>query len=139
MLLTLRWLLFIPAALSASIVAYFAFALLSYVVRTFNIVSQESVIDLLLAIIGGNFVAAVAGVFAGTLTAPKGRTYVAVVLASLSVSFAIVVAVMVFLDPNLVSQSVFEVTVGSIAWVVGASLGAYGIIDALGEDNRSTN
>ena len=135
----LRWLLFMPAAVAASIAAFFAFALLSYIVRVFNIVPQDSIIDLLLAIAGANFVAAAAGVCAGTFAAPKGQKYVAIILATLSASFAAAMAVLVFLNPENFSSSLFEATVGALAWVVGASLGAYGVIGALAEDDRCTN
>lgn len=138
-MLLFRWLIFIPSAVAASIAAYVVFGLVSYVVRIVNIVPQESVIDLILVVIGANFVAAAAGVLAGSFTAPKARNVIAILLAALSISFAIFMAVLAFLNPESISQSLFEVTLGSLAWIFGASSGAYGVLSALREGDSFTN
>jgi len=115
------------------------FSLISYLVRTFNIVPQESVIDQLLAIVGTNFAAAAAGVVIGSLTAPSRRQYIAIILACCSAAFAIAMVVAVFLYPSQLSQSLFHAGIGSAAWVVGAIVGAKVFIEALGEQRRVTN
>ena len=134
----LRWVLVLPAFIAASVGGYVILGFVVHLVRTVNIVSQNTFVDVLLAVVGVNFIAACVGVLVGYFTAPRGHRWLAVVLALISILFTLSILILALSNHEIITQALPPVIVGSIAWILGAISGAYGAISAENE-HRNTN
>ena len=132
-----RWILALPAFIASSLIGYAAFNFIAYVVRTFNIVPQENIVDLLIAAIGANFIGAAAGVMAGSYTAPRAQKQMAIIFCVISIAFPVCIVYLAFLNQDALAQPLYRVIIEALAWIVGAISGAYGVIS--GENDRSSH
>lgn len=122
---TLRWILVAPATLVATVGAYIILTLVWNLVRAINIVPQDGFIDLGLANLSINGLAAVAGVFVGARTAPCYRQITAIVMAALLVLLAVVTIALGSAFRANLSMSFGWHVFSSIAWIAGAGIAAY--------------
>ena len=115
-----KWFLVLPASIGATVAGWVAITLVWNLVVAINIVPQNDLIRLGLANFGINAISAWLGVVAGSQLAPSMRPQTALVLAAVSVLFALAVLAYGGLFRTSVSMSVGWHIWGTIAWVSGA-------------------
>lgn len=120
-----RWILVLPAAVGAAILAYIALTLLWNAVRIINIVPQDGLVDLALASAGINGFASAAGVAAGARVAPHGSHRAAVVLGAVFVLAAVVTLDLGYTFRAHLAMSFGWHVFSSLAWSAGAVVSAY--------------
>ena len=121
---TVKWVLVIPASMAATIMGWICLTLVWNITATINIVPQNDLISLGLASFGINAGAAALGIVAGTYLAPAMRARTALVLATVTVFFALSMLVLFFVatlryDVQL-SMSPGWMIWSTFAWVAGA-------------------
>lgn len=117
-----KWLLVLPATLSAAAVAFAITVLAWNLVSVVNIVPMGDTISVALANIGCNAIAAFAGVTAGTLTAPSHQNQVRWVLAATLIVGAGMTLVLGTVFREKLQMDIGWHVLGVIAWVTGAVL-----------------
>ena len=119
-----KWLLVLPAAIGASVLAFAGLTLLWFLQKWINIVPQEDIVSYALATFFINAAAAGAGVAAGANTAPSHHGKVAVAIAVLMVlaAPAVLFGVTGFRERSITPfwWHVF----GGAAWIIGAVIAA---------------
>ena len=114
-----KWLLVLPAAIAATVASWIALTIVWNLVATVNIVPQNDFISVGLANFGINALASGLGVVAGVHLAPTMQRQTAIVLAVLTVLFALTTLVFGAKFRTSASMSLGWHIWSTLAWAVG--------------------